>query len=434
MPDSMCRLAIQHGPQTVELALPCDAPVGLLLPSVVDLVEPDVAANGEGLRWQLSRVGHERLDEAVSLRDNAVRDGELLLLAAAATPTPIRVPDDPWQELVETSDRSCTPPWATAAACLCMAMLGAAALAWSGVATRATSHVVTAGVIAAVAAIAAVALWRAHQDAIEVTTLSVLAVVFGAMAGFLAVPTGLSMASELLAASVACAMSILLLRITRCGAMCLTAMATTAGLTATATACGVAWMLPVTTTGAVLATLCLGALAVTARLSIATAGLTHTGDDFAELTSQAITAHQSLTGLLIGSAAAAALGSVLVVSGAPDSLSALLFTAVVGLVLVLRARIHIDLRRRVTLVAAGMAAMVASCASFTVSEPVQANWVSLVAIAAGAGMLSPGFGATRNVLVRRAIDVLEYVALAAVLPLACWVGGLYGLVRGLSVA
>jgi type VII secretion integral membrane protein EccD len=433
MPDSMCRLAIQHGLQTVELALPSDAPVGLLLPSVVDLVDPDVAASGEGLRWQLSRVGHGRLDEAISLRDNAVRDGELLLLATAAAPTPIRVPDDPWQELAETSDRSCTPPWATAAACLCVAMLGAAALAWSGAVTQATNHVVTAGVIAATAAIAAVALWRAHLDPIGVATLSVLAVVFGAVAGFLAVPAGPSMASELLAASVACAMSILLLRITRCGATCLTAMATTAGLTATAIACGVAWMLPVTTTGAVLATLCLGALAVTARLSIATAGLTLAGDDFAELTSQAITAHESLTGLLIGSAAAAALGSVLVVSGAPDSLSALLFTVVVGLVLALRARTHIDLRRRVALVAAGMTAMVGICVTCTVSEPAQANWIGLAATAAGAGMLSRGCGATRSVLVRRAIDVLEYVALAAVLPLACWVGGLYGLVRGLSV-
>jgi hypothetical protein len=35
--------------------------------------------------------------------------------------------------------------------------------------------------------------------------------------------------------------------------------------------------------------------------------------------------------------------------------------------------------------------------------------------------------------VRRAIELLEYLALAAVMPLACWVVGLYGLARGMSL-
>jgi hypothetical protein len=36
--------------------------------------------------------------------------------------------------------------------------------------------------------------------------------------------------------------------------------------------------------------------------------------------------------------------------------------------------------------------------------------------------------------VRRSVEVVEYLSLAAVLPLACWVVGLYGLVRGLSLS
>jgi hypothetical protein len=60
--------------------------------------------------------------------------------------------------------------------------------------------------------------------------------------------------------------------------------------------------------------------------------------------------------------------------------------------------------------------------------------VCIAVIAVGIGMLGLGFGATGNVLARRAVDVLEYVAVAAVLPLACWVGDLYGLVRGLSLS
>ena len=30
-------------------------------------------------------------------------------------------------------------------------------------------------------------------------------------------------------------------------------------------------------------------------------------------------------------------------------------------------------------------------------------------------------------------EVLEYLALTAVVPLACWAGGLYDLIRGLSL-
>lgn len=438
----MCRLAVQHGPDTVELALPSDAPVGVLLPSIVDLVGPDGGATEEGLQWHLSRIGQGPLDETISLRDNAVRDGELLLLATAAIPTPVRVPDDRWHALIETCGRQSAPKEVTAATGLCVAMLGATALAWSGVATLATRHVVTAGAVAAGAAIAAVVARRARQEPMIVGTLSVIAVVFGAVAGFLAVPPGPSTANALLAAAVAGSISILLLRVTRCAAICLTALVTSAALTSAAAACGVAWTLPLTSTGAALSTLSLGTLGMAARLSITAAGLAppvptselREDDDFTLMTPQAITAHESLTGLVIGSAAAATLGAVLVASDIPDSRpAAVLFAAVVGLVLMLRTRTHIDVYRRAALVTAGMAAVAAGCADIVVSIPGQANWVCLAAAAAGVSMLGRGFGAAGNLLARRAIDVLEYVALAAVLPLACWVGGLYGLVRGLSM-
>lgn len=434
MPDSMCRLAVQHGPDTVELALPRDAPVGFLLPSVVDLVKPDALPAAEGLRWHLSRVGHGPLEESISLRDNAVHDGELLLLATAPSPAPVRVPDDPWQVLVETRDRRCVPQRAMAAACLGATMFGATALTWAGVVTQATGNVVAATAIAATAVIAAVTLRRGYSDPLVVVTVCVIAVAFGSAAGFLAVPAGPSAANALLAAAVAFATSMVLLRATRCGTICLTALATSSALTTAATLCGVAWALPITTTGAALATLALGALAAAARLSIATAGLAHADDDFADRTPQAIAAHQTLTGLVTGSAAAAAIGAALVASGIPTRPSAVLLTAVVGLVMVLRARTHIDRHRTIALVAAGMAAMAASGVTVVISAPEHAIWVSLAAVGVGIGMLGRGFGATRNVLARRAVDVLEYVALAAVLPLACWVGDLYGLVRGLSLS
>jgi type VII secretion integral membrane protein EccD len=435
MPDPLCRLSIQHGPHTVDLALPRETPVGVLLPSIVDLVQRGGVAVDEGRQWHLSRVGQARLESASSLNDNAIRDGELLLLTTTATQAPEWVQDDPWHAVIDTADtgRARTRVTATAT-CLCTAVLGATALAWSGAVTHSTGHVMTGGAIASAAVIGAVAIRRAHPDPVLCVALSVIAVVFAAATGFLAVPAGPSTANSLLGAAVACSMSILLLRVTRSGAVCLTAMATFTALTSVASACSVAWTLPVATTGAALSALSLGALGVSARLAIAAAGLApvmpashdRADDGPASETPRAVTAHHTLTGLVIGSAGAAALGAALVAWDCVDDgrmwPKGAVFAVVVGLAMVLRARTHIDMCRRTALFVGGTTATAAGVALVVVSVPGQANWVCLIATAVGLSMLGAGFGATVNPLVRRTVEVSEYLALAAVVPLACWVG------------
>jgi type VII secretion integral membrane protein EccD len=416
------------------------------MPSIVDLVQSGGVAVDEGRQWHLSRVGQERLDATTSLHDNVIRDGELLVLTTTVTPAPEWIQDDPWYAVLDTADAGHGPTRVTSTTvCLCAAVLGATALVWAGVATHATGHLITGGTIAVVAAIGAVAVRRAHPDPVLCVTLSVIAVVFAAAAGFLAVPAGPSTANLLLASAVACAISILLLRITRCGAVCLTALTTFTALAGAATACGVGWTLPVATTGAALSALSLGTLGAAARLSIAAAGLApvmpsadqHADDGPALETPRAIAAHHTLTGLVIGSAGAAALGAAFVASDCVDDgrvwQIGAVFAVIVGLVMVLRARTHIDSWRRGALIVGGAAAIAAGGALGVVSAPGQANWVCVIAVAVGLGTLGRRYGATVNPLARRAVDVSEYLALAAVVPLACWVGGLYGLIRGVSL-
>jgi ESX secretion system protein EccD len=436
MPDPLCRLSVQHGPDLVDLALPRETPVGLLLPSIADLVHRGTVSAEEGRQWHLSRVGEQRLDAATSLHDNAIHDGELLLLTTTPTPPPVWIEDEPWHTVIETADSGRVPMRVTTtAASLCAAVLSAAALVWSGVVTHATGHVVTAGAIAATAAAAAVAVRRVNPDPIRSVTLSIIAVVFAAVAGFLAVPGSPSTAHSLLAAAVACTVSILLLRVTRCGAICLTALTTFTALTCAASACGVAWTLPASTTGAALAVLSMGTLAAAARLSIVATGLAPGLAGLEPASEAPRAAHRTLTGLVIGSTAAAAVGAVLVVSIRGDRSwpTCAIFAAVVGVVTVLRARTHRDVCRRTALVVGGMSAITAAVALVVVSAPAQANWVCLVATAIGLSVMVGVFGTAVNPLARRTLDLLEYFALAAVVPLACWVGGLYGLIRGMSL-
>jgi hypothetical protein len=67
---------------------------------------------------------------------------------------------------------------------------------------------------------------------------------------------------------------------------------------------------------------------------------------------------------------------------------------------------------------------------FVTAHPAQVGWVSAVLIAIGLGATRPP---RLNAVTARVVEVLEYAALVAVVPLACWVGGVYAMVRGVSL-
>jgi len=102
--------------------------------------------------------------------------------------------------------------------------------------------------------------------------------------------------------------------------------------------------------------------------------------------------------------------------------------------LLLRARTYIDMTRRIALAAGGLIALTRSFAAAVASAPGQGNWISVLAMGAGVAALGWAFGsATISPVLRRGVDVVEYLALVALVPLACWVIDLYGLVRGASL-
>ena len=190
-------LAINDDRQiAVDLALPSRTQVALLIPSIVDIAwrdslwPADAAARG----WRLSHVGGPSLDESMTLSENDVRDGALLVLGTTDIPTPEPLVAELCETVANVTARTGDGDRAAriigGAACLWSTAAGAVALVWSGVVSGAAGHTVTAAVIAAFTALAAVVLCRARSDRLPSCLLSITAVIFTAAVGFLAVPSG----------------------------------------------------------------------------------------------------------------------------------------------------------------------------------------------------------------------------------------------------
>lgn len=75
----------------MDLVLPADRPLGELVPSIVDAVFTETPGPRH---WQLTRIGGHRLEPSLSLRDNAVADGDLVLLTELVLPSPRPLPTE----------------------------------------------------------------------------------------------------------------------------------------------------------------------------------------------------------------------------------------------------------------------------------------------------------------------------------------------------
>lgn len=432
MPDSLCRLTVacctDAAHRAVDVELPADIDIGRLLPQLIDIVYTDTPPK-PGRDWRLSRLGESAMDDSETLNDNHIRDGDMLVLTTSEPSKSEWTPCDPCHAMAA----SAAPPMRMppAISCVVLGGLGAAILAWPTADIATTTRTVIGGSSALAAAAGASAARRLHSDPAICVTLSVLAVLYAGAVGFLTGRAGTTVSGLLLAAAAMFAASLILLRVTGCGRTCLTAMATLSALLTAASAVGVSGSLQLGPGGATLVVLSLATLSCAPRLSMALTGTTP------EMTPDAGCCHRTLTGLISGSAMAAALGAAAVAIGEVHNTGAVVrgasFIGTVALVLLLRVRSHVDGTRRSGLVAAAVVCAGAGFAAIAISAPAQAHVVSALAAAAGATALACLIGPRMSPIALRTVEVVEYVALAAVVPLACWVCGVYGWVRGMNL-
>ena len=422
---SVCRLSVQSDrdgqPVTVDVALPVDTPVGALLPAIVALTGQPSPESPQC--WRLDRMSGSSLDESITLAENGVHDGELLVLAASdAVPLgPVRW--GPCRTVAEAGTAAGVTPFTSEVACIWAAVLGSLALC-TGLTGHQGAHLLIAAIGTCTAAAVAVT-GRSAASAVASVSLA-------AATGFLTVPSGPDPANVFLAAAAAASMSLVLLRWTDHQPATLVATACFSALVAVAVITPVVGVVPVATVGAILAVAALGVLAMSGRISMVLSGLATDRDDDDD--ERAIRGHATLTGLVGGCSGAAALGAVLVAVGChrygAPSLAGAGFAAVLGVVLLLRVRTHVDGARRRALAAGGLASVSAAFAIIATASSAQVGWVSAAIIAIGLGATRPP---RLTAVARRAVEVLEYAALVAVVPMACWVSEVYAIVRGTSL-
>lgn len=440
-------------PAAVDLCLPTRIGLGQILPDIVDLVgEPDAVGGDFSMRWTLSRLDGSTLDESMTLRENGVHDGDILLLASGAS---VHEPnaDDLCQYVVEASSSTAQdsdwPNRIGALACLWSVAVGATALVWADHSAP-SPRAVVAAIMAAAAIAAAIVLSRVDGDSLPTLTLGATAAVFGAVTGFLVVPGGPAPANFFLAAAICSAVSTVLLHVTSRGTTSFVALAAFSAMAAIIAATAAMWPVPRAAGGALLATASLAMVGAAAKLSILLAGLSPRIPSAADSapdeekpaaigTDRAYRGHLTLTGLMAGFSLAAASGVVIVATdpGGDNALGGAAFGGVVSAVLLFRATQQQGAARSTAVFVAGLISTTAAFTLVALSAPQHAAWVCPVSVALGAGALGltcSDLGTRVSPFARRALEIGDYLSVAAVVPLACWVGGVFGFVRGLSLA
>lgn len=408
--SKVCVQADRDGdPVAVDLVLPSGTQLAELLPTIVGLVDAPAPTGGVPRRWRLQRASGARLDESLSLSANGVRDGELVVLDFDATPAFGPVRHAACQHVAGAPP--VTPrgdAWIPGAMGLFATTLAALLLASTAGSDGATVNAVVCAAAAAAVAVLTVVTGYSTTSSVGVVTLA------GAT-GFLVVPSGPAVPNVFLAAAAALSAALLVLRLSGRTSPALVAVAALSLLTAAVTVAA----LPLTVVGAALSTSALALLGTAPRVAMVTAGL---GPDrwHGDLAASAAAGHAILSGLVAAATAGAAAGAVVVaVAGHPGAAP---FTGLVALVLALRCRIHADTDRRISLAAGGLVALVAGVCTLLHTRP--GSVVPVAAVLVGVGLLAmrrPTGGAA----VPRLLGYLEYAALVAVVPAACWVGGAY---------
>ncbi|GAA5062461.1 type VII secretion integral membrane protein EccD [Thermocatellispora tengchongensis] len=449
------RVTIVTPSKRVDLVLPSDLPLAHLLPNLLAAAGEDEAALAAG-GWVLQRVGGPALDVGLGLAALDVRDGEILYLLPRAAELPEAVFDDV-ADTVATGIKERSARWkprhtraAGLAAAAAFLVAGAAALLTAGPPWPVPGAV--AGVFALLAVAGGAALSRALGDSGAGAVIGCAALPYAFVSGLLipARPVGLAefgspnllsgFAMTALVATVAAwavadglaylfgVMLAALIGAAGSAAVMLYDVSP-AGAAAVAVALAMACTPLVPSLSFRLARLPLPAMPTSAEeLRNDTTRI-----DGTDVKRRAVLAERFATGLVAGIALVALVAQPPLL-GAPNWAGPAM-TPVVAAALLLRARVFNGVGQRISLLAAGTAGLAAFAVALAATGPLTALLTAIallwaVAVAAGMALFLPERRPTP--FWGRAGDIVEFVLITALFPLALGVLDVYSWVRGLS--
>lgn len=458
--EDLARVTIISPTRRVDLALPGGVALGELLPNIVRFSGHEAGTPQEAVHgWVLQRFGEDPLDPNALIDKLAIRDGETLYLRQRDNAMPDAAFDDVVDAVSTTTSRR--PSWRQshsqffAIAMLILALVGVPMAAmgiqfatlpvgkrgyWSGT---------LALLVGLASGIAAVALSRAAGRYRVSAALSWSAVALAGLGGYQLVdvpdlPVRVVLAAALiLMTATACALAAAVT------VMALSAVAGAAGLVLIAaiiTALQPQTAVPVAGTMAALL------LAVTALLptlsyqlaQIQLPSLPATAEGIladdepvqSDIVARAMLADKLLGALLV-STGAALTGFCWSLLQAPNWWNVGLALCI-GLALLMRARAFVGLSQRLALLIAGVAITVpAGLVAFTMWQlaPVLQAALLVPVIGLAAVILTHyaavGYAKVSSPTVGRLGDVIEWLSVMAVVPLALGVVGVYGWVQSL---
>ncbi|WP_063063846.1 type VII secretion integral membrane protein EccD [Nocardia violaceofusca] len=474
----LCRVSVIGGNTQLDVGLPATVPVAAYITDLVELIDsrnPDLTEHDEGApvraqHWTLARIGRDPIPPHQSLTDAEVFDGELLVLrSVTAKEAPALFDDviDAVSRLTAESGNAWSP---TAARRMglgagLIAVFVAVAVLVSGKGTGIWNGFIAlgAGVLAAGAAVIVARRYPAERTTAIVLSLFAIALL-GASAGLLT-PGRVGSPHLLFSAVAALVVALALYSMTRAGSLVVAAVVTGAAVLAVAAAVRMVWdfdiakiAVGVLIAGLVLITMAPRAAVAAARLPVPpvpTAGGAIDPTDHeprptiadigvigatalpsaAGLERRARAANQYQSGILVAATLAAGFGAILGADPLGEARwQGLVLAAITAVVLCLRGRAYADLTQASTMIAGGTVVALAVIAGTAVAhEDWRAIGAGLVLIVAAAvvafGVLGPR--ADVSPVLRRAIEIFEYLLIIAIVPLSLRLMDVYSAARNI---
>ena len=436
----------------IDVALPSDVAVADLLPMVLKMAgesTPDGGSRHGG--WCLAKLGGTAIGPDQTLGTLGVVDGDLLQLRRRSENPPPPLFDDVVDAIAASAPDSYRPWTERTARTLGMVagglalLAGAVALFLAGPGLGAAVIASIAGVGALATLVAGAAIARIYRETTTGVLVAAASPPLGFVSGFYLVPSSGGPENLLLGCTLALVLAAASIMVIGHGITPFVAIATAATLGALAALVAVLVEHPAPGVAAGMSAVALGAISVLPRVTIQLARLPlpqvpgsaadlqeDTGfPDYAAIERRAGLAHEFMTGMIIGSGAAAAIGAVWAATG--GSPFGIALGAVVATVLLLRARSYANGSQAIALLISGMATVGGLLVAWMLTGSPLAVFFGLLGLAALALLLGVVVPRRRfSPVLRRSVDVTEAILIASVLPLALGVMELYRVFQSLA--